>query len=66
VEYSLKVRKTEDGVLLYCDRNSIAVLAYRPLAHGTLASRPQRITENATATGWSLVQEDLARLDQRI
>ena len=38
VEYSLKVRKIEDGVLQYCDRNSIVVLAYRPLAHGTLAN----------------------------
>jgi diketogulonate reductase-like aldo/keto reductase len=109
VEYSLKVRKIADDILPYCNRNSIAILAYRPLAHGTLAnpsgklktiiddisqkhdgktpaqialnwlmkkgnmvfpipraSRPQRITENAAATGWSLDQEDLAKLDQRI
>jgi diketogulonate reductase-like aldo/keto reductase len=38
VEYSLKVRKIEADLLPYCDRNSIAILAYRPVAHGALAS----------------------------
>jgi diketogulonate reductase-like aldo/keto reductase len=38
VEYSLKVRKIEDDLLPYCDRNRIAILAYRPVAHGALAN----------------------------
>lgn len=38
VEYSLRIRKIEDDVLPHCNRNSIAILAYRPLAHGTLAN----------------------------
>ena len=38
VEYSLKVRKIEADLLPYCDRNSIVILAYRPVAHGALAS----------------------------
>jgi len=38
VQYSLKVRKIETDLLPYCDRNSIAILAYRPVAHGELAN----------------------------
>jgi diketogulonate reductase-like aldo/keto reductase len=38
VEYSLKVRKIEADLLPYCDRNGIAILAYRPIAHGALAN----------------------------
>jgi diketogulonate reductase-like aldo/keto reductase len=38
VEYSLKVRRIEADVLPYCNRNSIAILAYRPVAHGALAN----------------------------
>jgi len=37
VEYSLAVRRIEKDLLPYCEQNSIAVLAYRPLAHGALA-----------------------------
>ena len=108
VQYSLKVRKIEADLLPYCDRNSIAILAYRPVAHGELAnpsgnlkavvdeisrkhggktpvqialnwlvnkskmifpipraSRPQRVTENAGAMGWSLDPEDLLKLDEQ-
>ena len=38
VQYSLKVRKIEDDLLPYCERNNIAILAYRPVAHGALAN----------------------------
>jgi diketogulonate reductase-like aldo/keto reductase len=38
VEYSLKVRNIEADLLPYCDRNGIAIVAYRPVAHGALAS----------------------------
>lgn len=108
VQYSLKVRKIEADLLPYCDRNSIAILAYRPVAHGELAnpsgnlkavvdeisrkhggktpvqialnwlvnkskmifpipraSRPQRVTENVGAMGWSLDPEDLLKLDEQ-
>jgi len=40
VEYSLKVRDIEEDLLPYCERNGIAILAYRPVAHGELA-RPK-------------------------
>ena len=43
VEYSLKVRKIETDLLPYCDRNGIAILAYRPVAHGALASPSGRL-----------------------
>jgi len=36
VEYNLKVRRIENDLLPYCERNKIAVLAYRPVAHGAL------------------------------
>jgi diketogulonate reductase-like aldo/keto reductase len=39
VEYSLKVRRIEADLLPYCERNNIAVMAYRPIAHGAL-TRP--------------------------
>ncbi|MCJ7631466.1 aldo/keto reductase [Candidatus Bathyarchaeota archaeon] len=38
VEYSLKVRKIEKDLLPYCEQNGIAVLPYRPIAHGALAN----------------------------
>ena len=38
VQYSLKVRKIEADLLPYCERNNIAILAYRPVAHGALAN----------------------------
>jgi diketogulonate reductase-like aldo/keto reductase len=35
--YNLAERKFEERLLPYCSQNNIAVLAYRPLAHGKLA-----------------------------
>ncbi|MEM1557774.1 MAG: aldo/keto reductase [Thermoproteota archaeon] len=37
VEYSLLERRIEGDLLPYCEKNNIAILAYRPLAHGKLA-----------------------------
>ena len=37
VEYNLKVRRIETDLLPYCEENNIAVMAYRPIAHGALA-----------------------------
>jgi diketogulonate reductase-like aldo/keto reductase len=37
VEYNLKVRRIETDLLPYCEKNKIAVIAYRPIAHGALA-----------------------------
>jgi len=37
MEYSLKARRIEADLLPYCERKGIAVLAYRPIAHGVLA-----------------------------
>lgn len=36
VEYNLLDRRIEKDLLPYCERNNIAILAYRPLAHGKL------------------------------
>ena len=38
VQYNLNARKIETDLLPYCDKNNIAILAYRPVAHGGLAS----------------------------
>jgi diketogulonate reductase-like aldo/keto reductase len=38
MEYSLKARAIEADILPYCERRGIAILAYRPLAHGALAN----------------------------
>jgi diketogulonate reductase-like aldo/keto reductase len=45
VQYSLKARKIEDDLLPYCDRNNIAILAYRPIAHGALANPSGKLKE---------------------
>jgi diketogulonate reductase-like aldo/keto reductase len=37
VEYSLVERGEEKGLLHYCEQKRIAVLSYRPIAHGALA-----------------------------
>ncbi|MBO3800533.1 MAG: aldo/keto reductase [Candidatus Brockarchaeota archaeon] len=37
IEYSLLKRRVERSLLPYCEKNKIAMLAYRPLAHGRLA-----------------------------
>ncbi|MEM2930992.1 MAG: aldo/keto reductase [Thermoproteota archaeon] len=109
VEYSLVVRRIENDLLPYCERNSIAILAYRPLAHGALAgakgelkkvvedlglkyggrtlaqialnwlvnrsrvvfpipraSKPERVVENAGATGWSLDEEAAHILEEAV
>jgi diketogulonate reductase-like aldo/keto reductase len=38
VEYSLLERKIERGLLTYCEKEDIAVIAHGPLAQGTLAT----------------------------
>jgi diketogulonate reductase-like aldo/keto reductase len=43
VEYSLKVRTIENDVLPYCEQKHIAIMAYRPLAHGALAEPNPRL-----------------------
>lgn len=51
VEYSLKVRGVEQDLLLYCRQNGVAILAYRPLAHGALTkpdSRARAVMEEAS------------------
>lgn len=37
VEYNLRARRIERDLLPYCERNRIAILPYKPLAHGALA-----------------------------
>ena len=41
VLYSLKARGIETHLIPYCEQNGITVIAYTPLADGSLASRPR-------------------------
>jgi len=43
MEYSLKARSIEDDLLPYCENNGIAILAYRPVAHGALATPSEKV-----------------------
>jgi diketogulonate reductase-like aldo/keto reductase len=43
VEYNLKVRTLENNLLPYCEQKRIAILAYRPIAHGALAQPTGRL-----------------------
>lgn len=43
VEYNLKARKIEKDLLPYCEKNGIAILPYRPIAHGALASPNRKL-----------------------
>jgi diketogulonate reductase-like aldo/keto reductase len=47
MSYSLLERSIERGILPYCQREGIAVMAYYPLAHGRLASGERRLEEFA-------------------
>lgn len=38
VEYNLLTRRIEGALLPYCEKDNIAILAYRPLAHGALSN----------------------------
>ena len=54
-EYNLFDRGIEDHVLPYCQRRSLTLIAYSPLARGTIAGPPgvetlQRIASNHNAT----------------
>jgi len=44
MEYSLVHREIEKDILPYCRENGIAVLAYRPLGHGSLAVEQTKLT----------------------
>ena len=41
LDYSLIHRSVEDGILQFCDREKVALLAYYPLGHGKLPSDPR-------------------------
>lgn len=43
MEYSLAHRDIEKEILPYCRENGIAVLAYRPLGHGSLAAEQSKL-----------------------
>ena len=45
VEYSLMARGVERELLPYCDKNNLALIAYRPIAHGALANPSGRLRE---------------------
>jgi len=47
MSYSLLDRSIERGILPYCEREGIAVMAYYPLAHGRLPSGERRLEEFA-------------------
>lgn len=43
VEYNLIRREAENDLLPYCESNNLAVIAYRPVAHGGLANPQGRL-----------------------
>jgi diketogulonate reductase-like aldo/keto reductase len=43
MEYSLVHRSIENDILPYCRKENVAVLAYRPLGHGRLASEQDKL-----------------------
>jgi diketogulonate reductase-like aldo/keto reductase len=43
MEYSLSHRSVEEDILPYCAKENIAVLAYRPLGHGKLATEQAKL-----------------------
>ncbi len=55
LDYSLVHRQVEAGILPYCDREKIALLAYYPLGHGKLPSDP-RLSELSSAHGKTKAQ----------
>ena len=72
VEYNLMTRDVERDLLPYCKSNGIAVLAYRPLAHGSLtkpngrlgvtmeeiSKRHERKTPAQIALNWLLARRE--------
>ncbi len=46
VLYSLKDREIESGLLPYCQQQGITVIAYTPLADGSLARKPRTFTRH--------------------
>jgi len=60
-EYSLWSRRVEDGVLGYCKKNSIALVAYSPVGRGFLAGGVRdmaRLTERDIRHGMPRFQRD--------
>ncbi len=51
VEYNLLAREAEGELLPYCEANGVALIAYRPVAHGRLASPSGRLVEAIQAIG---------------
>lgn len=45
VEYSLKHQSPRDGLLPYCIRNNITLIAYTPLAKGDLAEQGNSVLD---------------------
>jgi diketogulonate reductase-like aldo/keto reductase len=43
VEYNLVARRIENDLLPYCEKKSIAILPYRPIAHGALAHPDRKL-----------------------
>lgn len=43
LEYSLVHRNIEEKILPYCRENGMALLAYRPLGHGRLAAKQEKL-----------------------
>jgi diketogulonate reductase-like aldo/keto reductase len=48
VEYNLMTRRIEKDLLPYCEQKSIAILPYRPIAHGALAHPDRKLRDAMT------------------
>ena len=64
MDYSLIHRSVERGILPYCDREGIALLAYYPVGHGKLVADP-RLDGVASRSGKTRAQVALRWLAQK-
>ena len=57
VRYNLTDRSIEQDTLSYCQRNNVTVIAYTPLASGSLASKPLLMRRQAMGVLEKIAQE---------
>ncbi len=76
VEYNLLKRKPEEGLLDYCQKNDILLVAYRPLMKGLLIKRGFKILDNLSkkynktqaqiSLNWLISKENVAVIPRTI
>jgi diketogulonate reductase-like aldo/keto reductase len=57
VLYNLKSRRIEGNLIPYCEENKVTVIAYTPLADGSLATKPQLLPDKQNNVLQEISQE---------